>query len=114
MQAEFQAPRGEPFSLKLAMGGDGGHETAADHHIRWIRMYFLADGKHSQPVEVGSYKFATHGNGAQENQAPVCAGGQVQCVLTLNEPGILMVLAYSSVYGFWEREMRVFLVDRKR
>lgn len=112
MQAEFQAQRGEPFSLKLALDGDGGHETTTGHHIRWIRLYFLPDGKHSQPVEVGSFNFATHDASVPGQQAPVCAGGQVQCVLTLNEPGILIVLAYCSVHGFREREMRVFLVDK--
>ncbi len=113
MQAEFQAIRGEPFSLKLALGGDEGPESTAQQHNRWLRVYFLADGKHSQPVEVASFSFATHGNGAQGQQAPVCAGDEVQCAMTLHEPGILIVLAYNSLHGFWEREMRVYLLEQR-
>lgn len=110
MQTELQAPRGEPFTLRLALGAEGGHEVTATHHIRWIRVYYLSDGRESVPIELGSFRFATHESAEHETKTPVCAGDSVHCVLTLHKPGILMVVAWCSLHGFWEREMRVELV----
>ena len=109
MQAELQAPRAEPFQLKLALGGDSGHETSSMHHIRWIRVYFHPDGENRNPLEVGSFRFQTHGC-TPEGESPVCSGDSVHCTISLNEPGTLLIVAYCSLHGFWERELHVQLV----
>lgn len=112
MHAKLHATRGEPFTLKLELGGQERHETSATHHIRWIRLYFLPEDGPPIPVEVASFRFSTHA--APENgskAAPVSCGDSVHCTLILDAPGTLMVMAFCSMHGFMEREIGIHLVE---
>lgn len=112
MHYELQAPRGEPFTIRLALGADTPHESSAMHHIRWIRLYFLSDDAPDRAIEAGSFRFAAHGAaGNGEHARMVSAGDSVQCTLSLEAPGRLYVLAYCSMHGFMEREFRIRLEE---
>lgn len=112
MPAELRTPRATPFVLKLSVGGEQRHESSAWHHIRWIRVYFLPQDRNRPPLEVGSFTFHVHGDTSGTTPpAPVCSAGSVHCVLTLNEPGELLIWAFCSLHGFSERRLHVHLTE---
>ena len=63
---------GETFHVTLSVGKDIAHPNTVEHHIEWIKLYFVAEGT-QLPFEVGEVSFNVHGDGATANEGPVHA-----------------------------------------
>ena len=46
--------------VKVSVGSEIEHPNTLEHHISWIKVFFLPEGG-SAPVEVGSYELNNHG-----------------------------------------------------
>lgn len=60
---------GETFHVTLSVGKDIAHPNTVEHHIEWIKLYFVAEGT-QLPFEVGEISFNVHGDGATANEGP--------------------------------------------
>ena len=62
IEAADKVKAGEAFDVKLSVGKDIAHPNTVEHHIEWIKLYFVAEGT-QLPYEVGELSFNVHGDG---------------------------------------------------
>ncbi len=100
---------GEPFSVKVSVGKEIAHPNTTEHHIRWISVYFHAEGE-KFPYQVGHFEFSAHGESAAgPNQGPVYTDHEVTASLKITKPGTLYAAAQCNIHGLWQsgREIKL-------
>jgi superoxide reductase len=96
-----QATAGEPLEVKVSVGAEVNHPNTTEHHIRWIRLYFLPEGG-KFPYEVANVEFTVHGESADgANEGPVYTHHAATVVMKTEKPGTLMALSYCNIHGLW-------------
>jgi superoxide reductase len=74
---------GELFVATVSVGKEVAHPNTTEHHIRWISVYFRAEGE-KFPFEVGHFEFSAHGESIEgPNQGPVYTNHEV--AISMNE-----------------------------
>ncbi len=97
------------FPVKVTLGKEIAHPNTTEHHIRWIRVYFLPEGG-KFAHEIGSFEFSAHGESAAgANEGPVYTGHEVTCAMKTKEPGVLTAVAYCNIHGLWENSQEISL-----
>ena len=91
---------GENFEVKVHIGEEIGHPNTLEHHIAWIKLYFQPEGG-KFPIEVGSYRFAAHGE--EEIFAEPCLTAEVK----VDKPGVFYALSYCNIHGLWENALEL-------
>lgn len=94
---------GETFHVTLSVGKDIAHPNTVEHHIDWIKLYFVAEGT-QLPFEVGAIEFNVHGDGATANEGPVAAVSEGTLAVALKKSGKLIAVSYCNIHGLWESE----------
>ncbi|RMG98980.1 MAG: Neelaredoxin [Candidatus Dadabacteria bacterium] len=100
---------GEAFEVKVCVGKEIAHPNTTEHHIRWIRLYFLPEGGKA-PFEVANLEFTAHGESAEgANQGPAYTQHQGSAFLKLSASGKLIATSYCNIHGLWEssKDVRV-------
>ena len=97
---------GETFHVTLSVGKDIAHPNTVEHHIEWIKLYFVAEGT-QLPYEVGELSFNVHGDGATANEGPVHAVSAGTLAVSLNKSGKLIAVSYCNIHGLWESEKAI-------
>ena len=97
---------GETFHVTLSVGKDIAHPNTVEHHIEWIKLYFVAEGT-QLPFEVGEISFNVHGDGATANEGPVHAISEGSLAVSLNKSGKLIAVSYCNIHGLWESEKEI-------
>lgn len=92
---------GDPFEVTVTLGKEIDHPNTVDHHIRWVRLYFMPE-KGKLAHEVGSFEFSSHGESAGDDTGPVFTHHTVTCTMKVNQPGHLIATAYCNIHGLWE------------
>lgn len=93
---------GEEIELKVSIGDEIKHPNTLEHHIKWIKVYFLStDGKF--PVEIASFEFTSHGENGVFTE-PVGLANVI-----LDKPGFIYALAYCNIHGLWENKQEIKL-----
>ena len=81
--------------------GEGKYEvTALEHHISWIKVFFVPQGA-KLPVEVANYNFSAHGEG--EILTTPKAIGEFKS----DKKGTLFALSYCNIHGLWESSLEI-------
>lgn len=93
---------GELVEVKVAVGEEIAHPNTLEHHISWIKVYFLAEGA-KFPVELGTFDFNAHGE--EELLAEPC----VTVRFKTNKPGTILSTSYCNIHGLWEDAKEVKL-----
>ena len=100
---------GEPFSVKVSVGKEITHPNTTEHHIRWISVYFHAEGE-KFPYQVGHFEFSAHGESAAgPNQGPVYTNHEVTASLKITKPGTLYAAAQCNIHGLWQSSREIKL-----
>lgn len=100
---------GEPFSVKVSVGKEIAHPNTTEHHIRWISVYFHAEGE-KFPYQVGHFEFSAHGESAAgPNQGPVYTSHEVTASLKITQPGTIYAIALCNIHGLWQSGREVKL-----
>jgi len=95
---------GETFSVKVTVGKEVAHPNTTEHHIRWITIYFLADGE-KFPYEVGRFEFNAHGESADgPNKGSVYTSPEIITSVKVSKPGILYASSLCNIHGLWSSE----------
>ena len=90
------------FEVKVSVGKEISHPNTTEHHIRWIKLYFLPDGGKAA-FEVAGIDFTSHGESAEgANQGPVYTHHQGSAFLKVQKPGVLFATSYCNIHGLWE------------
>lgn len=98
------------FEVTMTVGKEVGHPNTTEHHIRWIKLLFQAEGEKTV-YELGNFEFAAHGESAKgANQGPAYTNSAVKAFVKLAKSGVLQALAYCNIHGVWEssKEIKVY------
>jgi len=95
-----QVRAGELFEVKVGLGKEIAHPNTAEHHIRWIELYFRPEGS-KFAYDVGRFEFNAHGEGAAFTHHAVTTW------LKVDKPGTLHALALCNLHGLWESSKEI-------
>lgn len=93
----------EKVAIELVVGEDIAHPNTVEHHIGWIKLYYVAEGT-QLPFEVGTVEFKAHGDGATANEGPVRAESSGVVMASFKKSGKLIAVSYCNIHGLWESE----------
>lgn len=95
---------GEKVQIELEVGKDIAHPNTTEHHISWIKLYYVEEGT-TLPYEVARLEFNVHGEAAAgANEGPVYAEAAGVVVASFKKSGKLIATSYCNIHGLWESE----------
>jgi superoxide reductase len=98
---------GEFFPVKVTLGKEVAHPNTTEHHIRWISVYFHAEGD-KFPCQVGHFEFTAHGESAEgPNKGPVYTHHEVGISMKTAKPGVIYAASLCNIHGLWQSEAAV-------
>ncbi len=86
---------GKPFQITVSVGKEIPHPNTAEHHIRWIDVYFQPEGA-KFVYQVAHFDFAAHSEGTAYTHPVASFSMQVE------KPGTLVALSLCNLHGLWE------------
>jgi len=102
-----EAKKGDAIKVSVSVGKQIPHPNATEHHIRWIEVYFLADGE-KFPYQVARVEFSAHGESAQgPNTSTIYTQPEVLCSLKTEKSGTIMASSYCNIHGLWEGSRKI-------
>jgi superoxide reductase len=106
---EFVA--GEPTTVTVTVGKEIPHPNTAEHHIEWIRLYFVpADS--DLAYEIGSFEFMAHGESVLgADTSTLYTEPKVSVDLTTSVPGAIYATAYCNIHGLWESAQAIGVIE---
>jgi len=94
--------KGEFFKVVATVGKEIAHPNTTEHHIRWIELYFLAEGD-KLPYEIGKFEFNAHGESTQgPNTSTVFTHPEVGCHFKTDKSGTIFASSYCNIHGLWQ------------
>lgn len=97
---------GEAFDVEVLVGEDIAHPNTVEHHIAWIKLYFIPEGT-KNPFEVASSEFRVHGDAAAGAEGVVTANPKAKVSLTLQKGGTFYAVSYCNIHGLWAAEKTI-------
>jgi superoxide reductase len=105
--AEVKA--GEAFKITTVVGKEIAHPNTTEHHIRWIDLYFHAEGE-KFAYQIGHYEFSAHGESVPgPNQGPVYSIPEVTVSVKFAKSGTIHAMSFCNIHGLWQssKEIRI-------
>ena len=101
---------GEIFEVNLCIGKEVPHPNSTEHHIRWIALYFKAEGG-KFTHEVGRFSFDSHGESADgADKGPVYTDHVVTARLRIDKSGVLFASSLCNIHGLWQNSKQIAVV----
>ena len=92
----------EWVKVTITLGKEIAHPNTTEHHIRWIKAFFVPDGA-KFAYDLGTFEFNAHGESAEgPNQGPVYTHHEAVANLKIAKSGVLHAVAYCNIHGLWE------------
>lgn len=99
----------ELFKVTVTLGKEVSHPNTTEHHIRWITLYYHAEGEKFN-YEVGHVEFNAHGESVDgANKGPVYTNHENTFSLKISKPGMLHAMAFCNIHGLWESSKQISL-----
>jgi len=99
----------EKFEIKVSVEKEISHSNTAEHHIRWIQIFFHPQGEQNG-YQLANCEFTAHRESVEgASQGPACTVHTVTVTAMINKPGIIYVLSFCDIHGLWEntREVKI-------
>ncbi|MFP3976086.1 MAG: class II SORL domain-containing protein [Dehalococcoidia bacterium] len=97
------------FPVKVSLGKEVAHPNTTEHHIRWISVYFHAEGD-KFPYQIGHFQFTAHGESAEgANQSSIYTHHEVSLSMRTGKPGVIYAAAYCNIHGLRQSEKEIKL-----
>lgn len=99
----------ELVNVTITVGKEITHPNTTEHHIRWIKAYFVPDhGKFA--FDLGSFELNAHGESTEgPNKGPVYTHHEVTFVFKSNTSGTINALSYCNIHGLWESSKKLIV-----
>ena len=102
IEVQETVKKGEVFKVIVSVGKEIAHPNTTEHHIRWIELYFLADGD-KFPYQIGKFEFTAHGESAQgPNTSTVFTHPEIVCNFKTDKSGTIFSSSYCNIHGLWQ------------
>jgi len=106
---EFVA--GEATTITVTVGKEITHPNTAEHHIKWIRLYFLPANS-DLPYEIGSFEFTLHGESVLgADTSSLYTEPKVSVDLKTSVEGAIYATAYCNIHGLWESAKAIGVIE---
>ena len=100
---------GEIFPVKVTVGKEMPHPNTTEHHIRWVTIYFQAEGE-KFPYEVGRFEFNSHGESVDgPNKGSVYTNQEVTASMKVTKQGMIYASSLCNIHGLWSSEKELKL-----
>jgi len=109
IDAPDKVQKGNLVTVILTVGKEIPHPNTAEHHIRWIALFFHPAGE-KFPYQIGRFEFSSHGESVQApNSSTIYTHPLVSCNFKTEKPGTLLASSYCNIHGLWEssKELKV-------
>jgi len=107
IEAAETVKKGEFFKFTVSVGKEIPHPNTTEHHIRWIEVYFLADGE-KFPYQVGRFEFTAHGESAQgPNTSTVFTHPAATATFKTDKSGKVFASSYCNIHGLWQSALAI-------
>lgn len=104
IEAPAAGKKGETVSIGITVGKEIPHPNTTEHHIRWIKAIFWADGA-KFPVELGVAEFSAHGESTEgANKGGIYTEPKATFALKTDKPGKIIATSYCNIHGMWTSE----------
>ncbi len=98
---------GEMFQIKATIGKEVAHPNTTEHHIRWITLYYQAEGE-KFAYQVGHFEFTAHGEAVEgPNKGPVYTNHEVIASMKISKPGVILATSFCNIHGVWENAKEI-------
>jgi len=99
--------KGEFNKITVTVGKEIAHPNTTEHHIRWIEVYFHADGE-KFPYQLGKFEFSAHGESVQgPNTSTVFTHSEASCSFKTDKPGMVLAVSYCNIHGLWQSSKKI-------
>jgi superoxide reductase len=102
IHAPDKVKAGEGFELKLSIGDAIKHPNTLEHHIAWMKVFYLADGS-KFPLELANFDFRAHG------EFDAFTEPEGTAFVKLNKSGKLLAMSYCNIHGLWENSKDIIV-----
>ena len=107
IQGPQEVSKGQLIEVEISVGKQIAHPNTAEHHIKSIEAYFLANGE-KFPYQLARFEFNAHGESAQgPNTSTIFTEPKVVVVFKTEKSGVIMALAYCNIHGLWKNEKEI-------
>jgi superoxide reductase len=107
IEAPETVEKSKAFQVKLAVGKEIAHPNTTEHHIRWIELYFLADGE-KFPCQIARFEFNAHGESIQgPNLGTSYTQPEVIAVFKTDKPGTILATSFCNIHGLWQNSQKL-------
>jgi superoxide reductase len=94
---------GEKMNLTITVGKEIAHPNTTEHHIRWIRIYFVPQGN-AFAYDVGNFEFNAHG---ENTEGPIYTDHEVTFSFKTQKSGSINAISYCNIHGLWESYKKI-------
>jgi superoxide reductase len=97
-----KAKKGELVVVTVSVGKEIPHPNSTAHHIRWIELYFQAQGE-KFPYQLGRFEFNAHGESALgPDTSTVFTHPESSIKFKTEKSGVLFASSYCNIHGLWQ------------
>lgn len=97
-----KAKAGKEVEIKVLVGEEISHPNTFEHHISWIKVFFLPEGA-KFPIEIGNYNYTAHGEGEVFNEPFTVTRFKA------NKSGTVYAISYCNIHGLWENSAELVI-----
>jgi superoxide reductase len=91
----------KPVEVNVSIGKEIAHPNTTAHHIKWIELYFLADGE-KFPYLISRTNFEAHGASVEgPDTSSIYTHPSVNVNFITGKPGIIYAFSYCNIHGLW-------------
>ena len=107
IDAPDRCKKGELVNVTLTVGKEIAHPNTTGHHIRWVDLFFLADGE-KFPYQVTKCEFNAHGESVDgPDMSTVYTKPQATVTFKTEKPGTLLASSYCNIHGLWQSSKKI-------
>jgi superoxide reductase len=107
IEAPDKVKKSEFFKVIVSVGKEIPHPNTTEHHIRWIEVYFLADGE-KFPYQLGKFEFTAHGESTQgPNTSTIYTYPEATCNFKTEKSGAILASSYCNIHGLWQSSKKI-------
>ncbi len=110
IECQDKINKSELTEITVSIGKEIPHPNTAEHHIRWIEVYFILEGD-KFPCQLNRIEFNAHGESIQgPNISTVYADPKAVINFRTDKPGVILVSSYCNIHGLWQNSKTIEII----
>lgn len=106
ISAPDHAKAGEKITVEFCVGHDIAHPNTPQHHISWIKLFFVPNGG-KFAIELADEQFVAHSASLDDKPGPAATEPFGSVRIALSTSGTLIAQSYCNLHGLWESSKEI-------